>query len=37
MATGGKVTELPASGSGAAAGVSFSLDLGIADALILRH
>ena len=35
LATGGKVTELPSSGSGGG-GVSFSLDLGIADALILR-
>ena len=33
LATGGKVTELPLSGNG---GVSFLLDLGIADALILR-
>ena len=34
LATGGKVTELPS--SGASGGVSFLLDLGIADALILR-
>jgi hypothetical protein len=33
LATGGKVTELPGSDGG---GVSFLLDLGIADALILR-
>ena len=34
LATGGKVSEVP--DTGATSGVSYRLDLGIADALILR-
>lgn len=36
LATGGKVTELHQSSGSATGGVSYQLDLGIADALILR-